>query len=94
LAQPLASIPKIGVFDVSIKAAEITCFTRADVIGRDLVKDFITAELRAPVKDVMDNALQGREAANFELPLYTKEKKRVDVLFNATTRRDVVGHVV
>jgi len=75
-------------------AAEITGFTRSEVFGRDLVKDFITEEYRVSVKEVLDNALRGREAANFEFPLYTKDEKRVDVLLNATTRRDVRGHVV
>ncbi len=46
------------------------------------------------MKEVLDNALQGRETANFEFPLYTKDQRRVDVLLNATTRRDVSGHVV
>jgi PAS domain-containing protein len=46
------------------------------------------------VKEVLDNALQGREAANFEFPLYTKDQRRVDVLLNATTRRDVSGNLV
>jgi PAS domain-containing protein len=43
---------------------------------------------------VLDNALQGRETANFEFPLYTKDRQRVEVLLNATTRRDVSGAVV
>jgi signal transduction histidine kinase len=34
------------------------------------------------------------EAANFEFPLFTKDQKRVEVLLNATTRRDVSGNVV
>ena len=46
------------------------------------------------MKEVLDNALQGREAANFEFPLFTKDQKRVEVLLNATTRRDVTGNVV
>ena len=46
------------------------------------------------MKEVLDNALQGREAANFEFPLYTKDQRRVEVLLNATTRRDVSGNVV
>jgi hypothetical protein len=43
---------------------------------------------------VLDNALKGRETANFEFPLYTKDRQRVEVLLNATTRRDVSGAVV
>jgi PAS domain-containing protein len=43
---------------------------------------------------LLDNALQGNEAANFEFPLFTKDQKRVEVLLNATTRKDVNGNVV
>jgi PAS domain-containing protein len=58
------------------------------------LQDFITKEYQVSVKEVLDNALQGRETANFEFPLYTKDQRRVDVLLNATTRRDVSGNVV
>lgn len=40
------------------------------------------------------NALLGNEASNFEFPLYTADKRRVEVLLNATTRRDVTGAIV
>ena len=63
-------------------------------MGRNLVEVYITEEYRASVKGVLDNALQGSEAANFEFPLFTKDQKRVEVLLNATTRRDVSGNVV
>ncbi|EKX46591.1 hypothetical protein GUITHDRAFT_45786, partial [Guillardia theta CCMP2712] len=76
------------------KAAEITNFSSMEVLGRELVKDFITEEYRETVKEVLDNALRGVEASNFEFPLYTKDQRRVEVLLNATTRRDVSGRVV
>ena len=76
------------------KSAAITGFSREEVLGRNLVQDFITKEYQVSVKEVLDNALQGRETANFEFPLYTKDQRRVDVLLNATTRRDVSGYVV
>jgi PAS domain S-box-containing protein len=76
------------------KAAEITGFARSEVMGQSLVEVYITEEYRASVKGVLDNALQGREAANFEFPLFTKSQKRVEVLLNATTRRDVSGNIV
>ena len=59
-----------------------------------LLQDFITQEYQGSVKEVLDNALQGRETANFEFPLYKKDRQRVEVLLNATTRRDVGGAVV
>ena len=43
---------------------------------------------------MLDEALKGNEAANFEFPLYTVDQRRVDVLLNATSRRDVSGKVV
>ncbi len=58
------------------------------------LQDFITKEYQQSVKDVLDNALQGSETANFEFPLYTKDRRRVEVLLNATTRRDVDGGVI
>ena len=38
-------------------------------------------------------ACQGSETANFEFPLMTKDGHRIDVLLNATTRRDAKGTV-
>ena len=45
--------------------------------------------------EVLDNALKGKETANFEFPLYTKAgtkgkdaSERVEILLNAATRRD------
>jgi PAS domain-containing protein len=58
------------------------------------MQDFITPEFQKSVKEVLDNALQGSETANFEFPLYTKDRRRVEVLLNATTRRDVDGAVI
>jgi hypothetical protein len=62
--------------------------------GSNLVLDFITKEYQVSVKEVLDNALQGSKTANFEFPLFTKDQRRVDVLLNATTRRDVSGNIV
>ena len=75
------------------KAAEITGFSREEVLGRSLVKEFITAEYRDSVEEVFQNALQGTETANFELPLFTKKGERVEVLLNAATRRNTAGAV-
>ncbi len=63
------------------------------MVGRDLVQEFITEEYRKSVRAVLDDALQGKETANFEFALYTKDNRRVDVLLNATTRRDLSGGV-
>ena len=49
---------------------------------------------RAAVREVLDNALQDIQTANFEFPLFTKDGNRLDVLLNATTRRDARGDIV
>ena len=74
-------------------AAEITEYTRADTMGHHLVTEFITPEYRDAVQGVLDRALLGDESANFEFPLVTRSGKRVEVLLNATTRRDKTGNI-
>ena len=89
---PIFGIDSGGLVNEWNQASEkITGFTKAEVLGKDLVSEFITDEYKAPVKQVLDNALHGNETANYEFPLYTKTSQRVDVLLNATTRRDVDG---
>merc|ERR1719199_1339879 len=92
---PIFGIDKEGlVNEWNNKAAEITLYTKEEVMGRNLVQEFITSEYKDAVKEVLDDALQGKEAANFEFPLFTKHQDRVEVLLNATTRRDASGSIV
>ena len=69
-------------------------YTIEEVMGKNLVEEFITREYRAAVKTVLDQALRGKETANFEFPLITKNGVRIEVLLNATTRRDEQGNVI
>ena len=73
------------------KAAQITGFTQDEVMGQNLVEVFITAEFQASVKEVLDNALQGKEAANFEFPLFTKEPEARGGAAERHTRNDVTA---
>ena len=75
-------------------AERITGYSKGDVMGQPLVAEFITEDYREAVSEVFDNALNGTETDNFEFPLYTKDGERVEVLLNATTRRDGTGKVV
>ena len=76
------------------KAAAITGFSKEEVKGRSLVRDFITPEFQDSVQEVLQKALGGVETANFEFPLFTKNGQRVEVLLNAATRYNNVGGVV
>ncbi|MCX2978696.1 PAS domain S-box protein [Candidatus Marimicrobium litorale] len=92
---PIFGIDSKGLVDEwNQTAAKITGYNKAEVLGKDLVAEFITDEYKAPVKQVLDNALRGQETANYEFPLYTTGGQRVDVLLNATTRRDVDGNII
>ena len=63
-------------------------------MGRQLVREFITEEFQASVQEVLDNALKGKETANFEFPLITEARDEVEVLLNGTSRCDIDGNVV
>ena len=76
------------------KSAEITGFKKEEVLGKDLVETYITEDYRDAVKLVLDNALKGKETANYEFPLFTKDDKRVMVLLNSSTRRDAAGEII
>jgi PAS domain S-box-containing protein len=73
------------------KAAAITGFTKQEVTGRYLVRDFIIDDYKVAVNGVLQKALGGMETDNFEFPFITKDGRRVEVLLNATTRRDTMG---
>ena len=75
-------------------ASNLTGFGGSDVMGRHLVNDFITPEYKQSVQDVFETALRGTETANFEFPLITKQGTRVEILLNATTRRDEHDFIV
>lgn len=76
------------------KAAEITGFTKNQAIGQKLIQRFIAEDHKGLVKDVVDLALKGQATENFEFSLYTKDRDRVDILLNATPRRDAQGNIV
>jgi PAS domain S-box-containing protein len=76
------------------KSAEITGFKSDEVLGKDLVEEFITQDYRQSVNEVLQKALHGDETSNYEFPLYTKDNDLVMVLLNATTRRNANGDVV
>jgi PAS domain S-box-containing protein len=76
------------------QAEKITGFTKQEVMGRDLVANFITDDYKLSVGEVLAKALQGDETANYEFPLFTQSGDRVDVLLNSTTRRDASGQIV
>ncbi|KAG3163272.1 hypothetical protein PI126_g5616 [Phytophthora idaei] len=76
------------------KAAETTQYMNAEVLGKDLVAEFISKEYKVPVRSVLEKAFEGVETANFEFPLITKAGRRVEILLNATPRYNEHGEVM
>eukprot|EP00966_Prymnesium_polylepis_P039247 910745-Prymnesium_polylepis.1 len=73
--------------------AAITGFSKEEVVGRSLVQDFISDEFKGPVRGVLENALLGMQTDNYQVPLFTKDNKRVELLLNAATRCDASGEI-
>ncbi|DBA02322.1 TPA: hypothetical protein N0F65_006197 [Lagenidium giganteum] len=76
------------------KAAQITEYSVFDVLGANLVEEFIPKEYKYEVGLVLSKALEGIETANFEFPLITRNGRRVEILLNATPRYDEKGAII
>ncbi|ARV07522.1 PAS domain-containing sensor histidine kinase [Polaribacter sp. SA4-10] len=91
---PIFGIDSGGLVNEWNQTSEkITGFKKGDVFGKNLVQTYITEDYRESVKKVLDDALKGKETANFEFPLFTKNGHRVMVLLNSSTRRDANGKI-
>ncbi len=72
---------------------KITVFIKKEVLGKYLIQTYITKDYREAVRKVLDDALLGKETADFEFQLCTKEEKRILVLLNSTTGRNSAGEI-
>ena len=88
----LTSLSAVNVWNKN--AHKLVGYTPEEVMGKNLVREFITDEFKTAMQAVLDQALHGEETANFEFPLLTKHGVRLDVLLNATTRRDEQGNII
>ena len=66
----------------------------SEVHGRNLVDEFVRDDYKDSVTEILKNALKGIETANFEFPLLTSGDHVVEVLLNATSRRDAQDNVI
>ena len=92
---PIFGVDTAGKVTVWNKcAARISGYSSEDTMGHNLVQEFITEDFRASVQEVLDKALRGLEDSNFAFPLVTKDGRRLEILLNATSRRDVDSHII
>jgi PAS domain S-box-containing protein len=85
---------KGNVNEWNLKTAEITGFQKDEAFGKHLVSTFIVPKLRESVKEILDNALQGKETSNYELEIKTKTNEFRYLLVNATTRRNAENKII
>lgn len=76
------------------KAADMLGYTKEETMGKNFVSNFIQPENRNSVTTILNRAMAGEEAANYELPLLSRTQRRLTVLLNATTRRDAKGCII
>lgn len=63
----------------------LTGFTKEEAIGQNLVEKFIDEDSKASVREVLRGALiDGVNTENYQLPLFTKQGTRRDILLSAT----------
>ncbi len=86
--------PNGRINEWNAQAALITGYSKVEALGNNLVETYITDEYKASVSDVLARALAGTNTANYEFPIYSRGGGRVEILLNATTRRDVEGTIV
>ena len=92
---PIFGIDSRGYVNEWNQTAEaLTGYSKAEVMGKELVAEFITEDYKESVAEVLQKALGGEETANYEFPLYTKSGEQLYVLLNSTTRRDANGQIV
>ena len=92
---PIFGVDSRGAVNVwNQHASRVVGFSAEKTFGRPFVSDFITEDFRASVQDVLDKALLGDETANLHLPLMTKSGARVEILLNATSRKDAEEHII
>jgi len=92
---PIFGIDEHGnVNEWNEKTAEITGFSYEEAYNKPLVSAFIIPKLKESVQEVMDNALKGIAASNYELEFRTKTNEVRYLLVNATTRRDPDNKIV
>jgi PAS domain S-box-containing protein len=92
---PIFGIDEQGnVNEWNQQAEKITGFTKQEVMCLGLVDNIIADDYKLPLGDMLAQALQGVETENYEFSLLSKSGKKIDILLNSTTRRNVTGEIV
>ena len=76
------------------KMVSITGFTKQEALDQPLEKSFLVSGSKQSFKEIIDNALRGKETSNYEVEFRTKSNEVRYLLLNLTTRRDLDDKIV
>jgi PAS domain S-box-containing protein len=92
---PIIGIDNKGlVNEWNLTSEKITGYTKQEVLGKNFVETYIAKEYKKIARKLLEKTLKGIETANFEVPLFTKEKEQVMILLNTNARIDTDGKIV
>ena len=92
---PIFGIDHRGLINKWNKASEkITGFQKEEVIGKNLVLSYINKEYQKGVKQVLNDALLGKETTNYHLTIFNKDGERKIISFNSSSCLDAQGKTI
>lgn len=87
---PIFGIDRNGYINEWNKvSAAISGISKSELFGRRWIDELVGAEHRQAAEQMIAHVLHGKPVSNFELPVLTKNKKRLILLLSATPRRDM-----
>ncbi len=75
-------------------SAELTGFSRTEMIGRDWISNLLEPEYSEVVTAIMKDALSGVPVSNFELPVLSRKKQKLSLLLSVSPRKDAEHKIV
>lgn len=75
-------------------SAELTGFSRTEMIGRDWISNLLEPEYSEVVAAIMNDALSGVPVSNFELPVLSRKKQKLSLLLSVSPRKDAEHKIV
>lgn len=92
---PIIGVNTAGTVTIwNQKSAWLSGFTKEEVIGKNLVSNFIRDQNKEDVWKVLHNAFNGTATSNYEISILAKDGHKIDLVLNASPRHDSANKIV
>jgi PAS domain S-box-containing protein len=92
---PIFGIDRNGyINEWNTVSSQLFGFPKTEVIGRKWIDELVSVEHRQRAEQMIAHVLHGNPAGNIELPVLTKNKKRLNLLLSASPRMDTEKMIV